>query len=154
MCMVAGYDSNHKGAYYRMWNPKTKMVSETCHMVFLNWMFFKAPAITKWSHKEQEKPKPEDTEIESVQQDKRGGTGTEDIDANNDNASAADSMGSSVPDFPMVNCNWGEKMAEEMKNLISSYLPSDALLALFLWSKPITTGQLLVLSSIGYFQWV
>jgi hypothetical protein len=65
-CMFVGCASNHKGDCCRMWNPKTKMVSATCDMVFLNQMFSQAPVNTKRVHKEQENPNPEDTEIESV----------------------------------------------------------------------------------------
>ena len=70
-CMFMGYAYNHKADCYRMFNPKTKMISETHDKVFLNWMFFKALMDTKGAHREQEQPDLEDTEIESVQQDKR-----------------------------------------------------------------------------------
>ncbi len=38
MCMVFGFASNCKGDCYRMWNPKTKKVSKTHDVVFLNEM--------------------------------------------------------------------------------------------------------------------
>jgi hypothetical protein len=41
--MFVGYTSNHKGDCYRMWNPKTKKVSKTRDMGFLNRVFFKTP---------------------------------------------------------------------------------------------------------------
>jgi hypothetical protein len=62
-CMFVGYASNHEGDCYKMWNLKTKMVSKTCDMVFLDRMFFKAPENTK---KLQKKQDPDDTELESV----------------------------------------------------------------------------------------
>ncbi len=40
--MFVGYASNHKGDCYRMWNPKTKRVSKTHDVVFLNKMLLKA----------------------------------------------------------------------------------------------------------------
>jgi hypothetical protein len=91
--MFRGYASNHEGDCYKMQNPKTKMVSKTCDVVFLNRMFFKAPENTK---KLQKKQDPDDTELGSVQQDERGGTVTIDFDANDKAASAEDSMGPSV----------------------------------------------------------
>jgi hypothetical protein len=69
-CILVGYASNQEGDCYRMLNPKTKMVSETHDVVFLNRMYFKAPKNTKKSHKKQD---PDNTDLESVQQDKRGG---------------------------------------------------------------------------------
>ncbi len=67
--MFVGNASNHEGDCYRMWNPTTKKVFETRDMVFLNRMFLQAPENTKKTHKKQD---PEDTESESVRQDKRG----------------------------------------------------------------------------------
>ncbi len=43
--MFVGYTSNHEGDCYRLWNPKTKKVSKTRDMIFLNRMFFKTPKI-------------------------------------------------------------------------------------------------------------
>jgi hypothetical protein len=43
--MFVGYASNHKRDCYRMWNSKSKKVSETHDMVFLNRMFFRTPTM-------------------------------------------------------------------------------------------------------------
>jgi hypothetical protein len=67
--MFVCYASNHRGNCYRMWNPNTKKVSETCDIVFLNRMFFRTP--TKPVHKTQST---DNEDLNSVQQDKRGGT--------------------------------------------------------------------------------
>ncbi len=40
-CMFVCYASNHKADCYRMWNPKTKMVSEAHDVEFLDRMFSK-----------------------------------------------------------------------------------------------------------------
>jgi hypothetical protein len=40
--MFVGYASKYEGGCYRMWNPKTKKVSETRDVVFLNRMFLRA----------------------------------------------------------------------------------------------------------------
>ncbi len=93
-----GYTSNYKGDCYRMWNPKTKKVSRTRDVVFLNRMFFTKP----------KKQVPNDAALENVQQDKRGGTITADFVAGNNNASMVESMDSSVPDTQMVNSNLGQ----------------------------------------------
>ncbi len=65
--MLMGYNSNHKGDCYRMWNLKTKKVSETREMVFLNRMFFKTPKMQV-----KKKQVTNDADLDSVQQDKRG----------------------------------------------------------------------------------
>jgi hypothetical protein len=80
------------------------MVSETRGMAFLNRMFLKAPKNTKNLQKKQD---PYHTELESVRQDERGGgTVTTEFNATDD-ASATDSIDSSVPDTPMFNSNPG-----------------------------------------------
>jgi hypothetical protein len=66
--MYMGYASNHEGDCYRMWNPNTKKVSKTCDVVFLNRMFFRTPAMPV--HKKQDT---DDEDLDSVQQDERGG---------------------------------------------------------------------------------
>jgi hypothetical protein len=71
-CMFIGYTSNHKGGCYRMWNPKTKMVFETHDVVFFNRMFLQVQ-VHENTKKLQKKQDPDDTELESVQQDERGG---------------------------------------------------------------------------------
>ncbi len=65
--MFMGYASNHKGNWYRMWNPKTKKISETRDVVFLKRMFFRTP--TKPVHN---KHSTDDGDLDSVQQDKGG----------------------------------------------------------------------------------
>jgi hypothetical protein len=98
--MFVGYASNHEGDCFRMWNPKSKKVSKTHDVVFLNRMFFKTP-------KKQviEKQVPNNADLESVQQDKRGGTMTADFITGNNNASMVESIDSSVLDTPIVNSN-------------------------------------------------
>jgi hypothetical protein len=110
MCMFVGYTSNCKGDCYRIWNPKNKMVSETRDMLFFNRMCFKAPGDT-----------PDGTELESVQQYKRGGTLTANFGANNNDTSAADSINLSVPDTPMVNSNPGRSKFGCMYRLTMQY---------------------------------
>jgi hypothetical protein len=44
--MFVGYASNHKVDCYRMWNPQTKKVPETCDVVSLNRMYLQAPENT------------------------------------------------------------------------------------------------------------
>jgi hypothetical protein len=102
--MFVGYASNYNGDCYRMWNPKTKKVSETHDVVFLNRMYLQALKNTKKLHRKQN---PEDTESETVRQDENGGTVTTEIDANDDDASTVDSVDSSVLDTPSVNSNHG-----------------------------------------------
>ncbi len=94
-----------------MWNPKTKKVSETHDMVFFNRI--QDVLTSTWKYKiglqnyNKKNQDPDDTELESVWQDKRGDTLTMEFDAefnvNDDDASVVDSMGSFVPDTPMVN---------------------------------------------------
>jgi hypothetical protein len=43
--MFVGYVSNYEGECYRMRNQKTKKVSKTRDVVFLNRMFFKTPKL-------------------------------------------------------------------------------------------------------------
>jgi hypothetical protein len=100
--MFVGYTSNHKGGGYRILNSKTKKVSETRDVVFLNRIFLKTPKMQV-----KKKQVTNDADPDSVQQDKRGGTKTADFVACNDNASTVESMDSSVPDTPMVNINPG-----------------------------------------------
>ncbi len=64
MGMFVGYASNHKGDCNRMWNPNTKKVAKTHHAVFLN----RTPLMPV--HKKQST---DDEDLDSVQQDKRGG---------------------------------------------------------------------------------
>ncbi len=66
--MFVSYTSNHEGDCYRMWNPKTKKIFETHDKVFLNRMFFRTPTMPV--HMEQDSG---DDDLDSVQQDKRGG---------------------------------------------------------------------------------
>jgi hypothetical protein len=73
-------------------------------MVFFNRMFFKVPKNTKKSQKKQD---PDNTELESVQQDKRVVAVTTNFDANDNEASTSDSVDSYVPDTPIVNSNPG-----------------------------------------------
>ncbi len=69
-----GYVSNHKGNCYRMWISKTKKVSKIHDMVFVNRMFFRTPTMPV--HKKQGT---DDENLNSVQQDERGGTITADF---------------------------------------------------------------------------
>jgi hypothetical protein len=98
-----GYASNHEGNCYRMWNPNTKKISETCDVVFLKRMFFRTP--TKPVHKKQGT---DDEDLDSVQQDKRGGTIPADFVTVNGNAVMVESVDSSIPDTPVVNNNLGQ----------------------------------------------
>jgi hypothetical protein len=101
--MFVGYASNHKGDFYRMWNPNAKKVSKARDIVFLNRMFFRTP--TKPIHKTQST---DNEDLDSVQQDKRGGTITADFVTGDDNAAMVESMDSSVPNTPVVNNNLGQ----------------------------------------------
>jgi hypothetical protein len=66
--MFVGYASNHEGDCYRMWNPKTKKISKTRDVAFLDRMFFETPKIqVKKTHVIN------NSDLDSVQQDKRGG---------------------------------------------------------------------------------
>jgi hypothetical protein len=87
-----------------MWNHQTKKVSKTRDVVFLNRMYLQAPENTKKWPKNQE---PDDTESESIRQDERGGTITTEFDANDNDVSVVDSMGSSVSDTPTVKSDPG-----------------------------------------------
>ncbi len=100
--MFVGYASNHEGNCYRMWNPNTKKISETRDVVFLKRVFFGTPT----------KPVPnkqstDNGDLNSVQQDKRGGTISADFVTVDDNAVTFESVDSSVPVFPVVNHNLG-----------------------------------------------
>jgi hypothetical protein len=97
--MFVGYTQNHKGDCYRMWNPKTKKVTETCDVVFLNRTFFRTHTMPV--HKKQST---DDEDLNSVQLDERGGTITENF-VTGDDAAMVESVDSSVPDTPMVNNN-------------------------------------------------
>ncbi len=66
--MFVGYTSNHEDNCNRIWTPNTKKVSKTYDMVFLNRMFFRTPTMSV--HKKQGT---DDKDLNSVQQDKRGG---------------------------------------------------------------------------------
>jgi hypothetical protein len=101
--MFLGYALNHKDDCYRMWNPNTKKVSETCYIVFLNRMFFRTP--TKPVHKPQSA---DNEDLNSAQQDKRGGTITADFVTGDDALTVVLSMDLSVPDTPVVNNNLGQ----------------------------------------------
>jgi hypothetical protein len=101
--MFMGYASNHEGDCYRMWNPNTKKASMTCDIVLLNRMFFRKP--TKPVHKTQST---DNEDLDSVQQDKRGGTITADFVTGDDNAATVESVDSSVMDTPVVSNNLGQ----------------------------------------------
>jgi hypothetical protein len=101
--MFMGYTSNHEGDCYMMWNPNTKKVSKTHDVVFLNRMFFRTPMMPV--HKKQGT---DDDNLDSVQQDKRGGTITADFVTGDDDAAMVESVDSSVLVTPMVNDNQGQ----------------------------------------------
>jgi hypothetical protein len=101
--MFVGYASNHEGECYRMWNPKTKKVSKTCDVVFLNRMFFRTPTMPVHM-----KQSTDDEDLDSVQQDERGGTMTADFATNDNHTATVESVDSSVPDTPVVNNNLGQ----------------------------------------------
>jgi hypothetical protein len=42
-CMFVRYALDHAGAVYRMWNPKTGWVHETCDVIWLRRMYFEKP---------------------------------------------------------------------------------------------------------------
>jgi hypothetical protein len=67
--MFVGYALNHKGNCYRMWNPSTKKISKTRDVVFLKRMFFGTPTKPVCN-----KQSTDDGDLNSVQQDERGGT--------------------------------------------------------------------------------
>ncbi len=79
-----------------------KKVSKTHEVVFLNRMFFRTPTMPV--HKKQST---DDDNLDSVQQDKKGGTITTDFVTGDDNAATVESDDSSVPDTPVVNNNLG-----------------------------------------------
>jgi hypothetical protein len=102
-CMFVGYASNHEGNCYRMWNPNTKEISKTCDVVFLKKMFFGTPMKPV-----RKKQRSDNEDLDSVQQDKRGGTITADFVTVDDNTVTIESIDSSVPDTPVVNNNLGQ----------------------------------------------
>jgi hypothetical protein len=101
--MFVGYALNHEGNCYKMWNSNTKKISKTRDVVFLKTMFFGTP--TKPVRKKQGT---DDEDLDSFQQDKRGGTITTDVVTVNDNSAMVESVDSSVPDTPVVNNNLGQ----------------------------------------------
>jgi hypothetical protein len=103
MGMFMGYASNHKGNCYRIWNLNTEKVSKTRDMVFVNRMFFRTPTMPV--HKKQGT---DDENLNSVQQDKRGGTITADFVTGDDDAATEESVDSSVMDTPTINNNQGQ----------------------------------------------
>ncbi len=98
--MFVGYASNHEGDCYRIWNPKTKKISETRDVVFLKRMFVGTP--TKSVRNKQDA---HDGDLDSVQQNKRGGATTAVFVTVDNNAAKVESMDSFVPDTPVVNNN-------------------------------------------------
>jgi hypothetical protein len=102
--MFVGYVSNHNGDCYQMWNPNTKKISKTHDIVFLKRMFVRTPP-TKPVHNKQSS---DNGDLNSIQQDERGGTITVDFVTVDDNAATVESMDSSVPDTPVVNNNLGQ----------------------------------------------
>jgi hypothetical protein len=84
-----------------MWNPKTKKVSKTHDMVFLNRMFFRTPTMPVHT-----KQSIDNKELNSVQQDKRGGTITADFVTNEEDTAMVED--SSVLDTPAVDNNLGQ----------------------------------------------
>jgi hypothetical protein len=117
--MFMSYTSNHKGNCYRMWNPNTKKVSKTHDMVFLNRMFFRTP--TMLANKKQGT---DDEDLDSVRQDKRGGTITADFVAGDDDAATVESVDSSMPDTPMFNNNQGQSKYQHMYRRTTHYDPT------------------------------
>jgi hypothetical protein len=101
--MFMGYASNHEGDCYRMWNLNTKKIFKTHDVVFLKRMFFEAPMKPV-----RKKQSTDNGDLDSVQQDKRGGTITVDIVTVDDNTATVESMDSSVPDTPVVSNNLGQ----------------------------------------------
>jgi hypothetical protein len=86
-----------------MWNPNTKKISETPNVVILKRMFFGTPM--KPVHNKQST---DDGDLNSVQQDERGGTITADFVTVDDNAATIECVDSSAPDTPVVNNNLGQ----------------------------------------------
>jgi hypothetical protein len=82
-----------------MWNPKTKKVSETRSMVCSQ------QDVLQNTYNASIKQGTGDDDLDSVQQDKRGGTITVDFVTGDNNSATVESMDSSVPDTPLVNGN-------------------------------------------------
>ncbi len=101
-----------------MWNPTTKKVSKTHDMVFFNRMSFRTSTMSV--HK---KLGTDDEDLNSVQQDKRGGTITADFATGDKNTATVDSVDSSVPDTPMVNNNQGQSKYEHTHRRTMHYDP-------------------------------
>ncbi len=101
--MFVGFTSNHKGDCYRMWNPNTKKVSKTHYVVFFNWMFFRMPTMPV--HKKQST---DAEDLNSFQQDKKGGTINAEFVTDGNDAAMVESVDSSVLDTPVVNNNLGQ----------------------------------------------
>jgi hypothetical protein len=101
--MFVGYASNHKGDCYRMWNPNTKKISKTRDVVFLKRMFFGTPTMPVCK-----KQSTDNGDLNSVQQDERGGTITAEFVTVDDDAITVEFVDSSVPDTPVVNNNLGQ----------------------------------------------
>ncbi len=72
-------------------------------MVFFSRIFFRTP-----TRPEHEKQVPNNDNLDSVQQDKRGGTITADFVTGDDDAAMVESVDSSVPDNSRVNSNPGQ----------------------------------------------
>ncbi len=98
---------------------KYKKVSKSCDVVFLNRMFFRTTMMPV--HKKQGT---DDEDLDSVQQDKRGGTITVDFVTGNDNAATVESVDSFVTDTPMVNNNQGQSKYGCMYRHTTHYDPT------------------------------
>ncbi len=119
MGMFVGYALSHKSNCYRMWNPNTKKISETLNVVCLKRMFFETPM--KQVHKKQST---DDEDLDSDQQDKRGGTITADFVTVNDNTAKDESMDSSVPGTPVVINNLGQSKYGRTNRCTTHYDPA------------------------------
>ncbi len=86
-----------------MWNPNKKKVSETHDIVFLKRMFFRTP-----TKPVRQKQSTDDEDLDSVQQDERGGTITADFVTGVDDAATVEFVNSFVPDITLVNINLGQ----------------------------------------------
>jgi hypothetical protein len=86
-----------------MWNPDTKKVSKTRDVVFLNRMFFRTSTMPV-----DKKQRTDSEDLDSVQQDERGGSITADFVTGDNNAAMVESKDSSVLDTPMANNNLGQ----------------------------------------------
>jgi hypothetical protein len=102
-----------------MWNPNTKQIFETRDKVFLKRMSFGTP--TKPVGKKQGT---DNEDLDSFQQDKRGGTITVDFVTVNDNAATVEYMDSSVPDTPVVINNLGQSKYGRMYRHTMHYDPA------------------------------